>query len=199
MEDKVNIPDARHNKARLHGLYAASTDFCRIFEEDMDRLYLLSLLLTADPEMAEECFVQGLDTSKSSNPVFKEWAQSWARRAIVQNAVRMIDPRPPDILPSNAVTKYGITQPAAVAAIVALPAFDRFAYVLLVLEGYSLHECALLLNCRRNELITARMRALQQVVQSVERGDAVAAIDSGNQPLRESGRFNRLSQLAATA
>jgi DNA-directed RNA polymerase specialized sigma24 family protein len=196
MEDRVN---ARHNTTNLHGLYATSSDFCRIFENDMDRLYLLSLLLTADPEMAEECFVQGLDTSKNSNSVFKEWAQSWARRAIVQNAIRMINPRQTDILPSNKVTDYGRTQPAAVTAIVELPAFDRVAYVLSVLEGYSLHECALLLNCRRNELITARMRALQAVVQSVERADAVTVIDSGSQPLRVSGRFDKLPQLAATA
>jgi hypothetical protein len=27
-------------------------------------------------------------------PVFKEWAHSWARRTIIQNAVRVINPRP---------------------------------------------------------------------------------------------------------
>jgi len=199
MEDRVNNFDAKHDKGRLHGLYATSRDFCHIFENDMDRLYLLSLLLTADPEMAEECFVEGLETSKTSSPVFKEWAQSWARRSIVQNAIRMIHPLPTGILPLNRVMDYSRTQPPAVAAIVALSSFDRFAYVLSVLEGYSLHECALLLNCRRHDLITARMRALQEVVKSVEGGDATTMIESGDQPLRDSGQFDKLSQLAATA
>lgn len=32
-------------------------DFCRIFAEDQTALYLLSLVLTADSEKAEQCFV----------------------------------------------------------------------------------------------------------------------------------------------
>jgi DNA-directed RNA polymerase specialized sigma24 family protein len=147
--------------------YATSTDFCRIFEQNMNRLYLLSLLLTADEKTAENCFVQGLDSSKSANPVFKEWAESWARRTIVQNAIQMVRPRPSDVVPSRSIEDQR-AQPVEVAAVLALPAFDRFAYVLSVLEGYPLHECALLLDCGRNELISARMRALQQVVKFVE-------------------------------
>ena len=173
--------------------YATAADFCRIFENDMDRLYLLSLLLTANAELAEKCFVAGLETSKDSNPVFKGWAQSWARRTIVQNAIRMVQPRPTDILPLTTVADHHRMQPAVIAAILALPVFDRFAYVLSVLEGYPLQECALLLDCRRDEVVTARMRALQTVVQSVERRNATSDIHSG---LRESDRF---SHLAATA
>ncbi len=41
--------------------YATSADFCRIFESDMNRLYLLCYLLTADHGIAEECFVRGLE------------------------------------------------------------------------------------------------------------------------------------------
>jgi len=60
----------------------------------MNGLYLLSLLLTADREKAEQCFVSGLEDAVDGNPVFKEWARSWARRVIIQNAVRVINPRP---------------------------------------------------------------------------------------------------------
>src|ERR1700724_3192522 len=74
--------------------YASSADFCRIFDEDMNDLYLLSFLLTADREKAEQCFVSGLEDAVEGNPVFKEWARSWARRVIIQNAVRAITPRP---------------------------------------------------------------------------------------------------------
>ncbi len=62
--------------------YATSDDFCRIFSEKMDRLYLLALLLTADAGRAEECFVAGVG---EGNPAFRAWAYSWARRAIIQN------------------------------------------------------------------------------------------------------------------
>src|SRR6202049_2096444 len=76
--------------------YASDNDFCRIFQDDMHGLYLLAFLLTADQETAERCFVSGLADAVEGNPVFKEWARSWARRAIIQNAVRVINPRPAD-------------------------------------------------------------------------------------------------------
>ena len=60
----------------------------------MNSLYLLSFLLTADREKAEQCFVSGLEDAVEGNPVFKEWARSWARRVIILNAVRVINPRP---------------------------------------------------------------------------------------------------------
>src|ERR1700722_10521998 len=74
--------------------YASSDDFRQVFDEDMNSLYLLSFLLTADRETAEQCFVSGLEDAVEGNPVFKEWARSWARRVIIVNAVRAINPRP---------------------------------------------------------------------------------------------------------
>src|SRR6266550_5395182 len=74
--------------------YASSDDFCRIFYEGTDELYQLSFLLTADHKEAEQCFVSGLESSVKGNRVFKEWARSWARRAIIQCAVKVINPRP---------------------------------------------------------------------------------------------------------
>ena len=193
----MNIFGVKPNHPPLSVLYATGTDFCRIFQEDMDRLYSLSLMLTGDHELAQKCFVAGLESSKTGNPVFKEWAQSWARRSIVQNAIRMIHPRPTDILPSHG--QLDETLPAAVRAIIALPTFDRFAYVLSVLEGYPLQECALLLDCRRDQVNSARMRALQNVVKSIEPINPTKTIGSENQPLHEIGHFDRVSPLAATA
>src|ERR1700729_3223426 len=70
--------------------YASSADFCRIFDEDMNDLYLLSFLLTADRQKAEECFVSGLEDAVEGNPVFKEWARSWAKRKIIENALSVM-------------------------------------------------------------------------------------------------------------
>ena len=78
---------------RVPALYATRGDFCRIFEKDMNRLYLLSFLLTGDRTIAEQCFVGGLRIAKEGSQVFKEWAESWARRAIIQNAIRVVRPR----------------------------------------------------------------------------------------------------------
>ena len=184
-----------NTKNRKSEMYATSTDFCRIFERDMNRLYLLSLLLTGSADSAEKCFVQGLDSSKTSSPVFKEWAESWARRTIVQNAIQMVKPSPADVIRASSIAGHNTPgQPPEVRAILALPAFDRFAYVLSVLEGYPLHECALLLDCSRGEAVTARMRALQEVVKSVEthRTAANALVEVGR------GR-EKFSHLAATA
>jgi len=106
--------------------YAMRSDFCRIFEKDMNRLYLLSLLLTGDRTIAEQCFVGGLHISQEGNQVFKEWAESWARRAIIQNAIRMIRPRKiADTTHSTAhpSSSNGLTEHTEIAGIVDLSAF----------------------------------------------------------------------------
>jgi hypothetical protein len=56
-------------------------------------MHLLSFLLTADPTKAEECFVCGLSDCVEGRYVFRDWVQSWARRTIIQNAIRMLAPR----------------------------------------------------------------------------------------------------------
>jgi hypothetical protein len=180
--------------------HATGADFCRIFEKNMNHLYVLSLLLTRNELAAEQCFVQGLADSKASNPVFHEWAESWARRTVVQNAIQMIRPRPRETVePAPVVDGSSIERSAELAAILGLPTFDRFAYVLSVLEGYPLQECALLLDCSRSDVITARMRALQQVVKSLQAGSNVLTIQSAKQILPEGAEFDQFSPLAATA
>ena len=85
------MPETKHITGATQ--YATSADFHRIFNEEMEGLYLLSFLLTADHKNAEQCFVSGIEDSIKGNPVFKEWARSWARRVIIQNAIRVINPR----------------------------------------------------------------------------------------------------------
>ena len=149
-------------------MYASSADFCRVFENQMDRLYLLSLLLTGDSELAKKCFVRGLEDSKNGSPVFKEWADSWARRTVITNAIRMIGPRPgipsPGIRSSQGKKIEGL--PEKLAAITELPAFERFVFVMSVLESYPARDCRLLLNCSNFDVAQARAQALQQLAQS---------------------------------
>jgi hypothetical protein len=169
----VNMPEAK--PITRPAPYASSADFCRIFDEDMNDLYLLSFLLTADREKAEQCFVSGLEDAVEGNPVFKEWARSWARRVIIQNAVRAITPRPVERRGSSRSTSVDDhdqalppQQQVEIAGVLELEPFDRFVYVMTVLERYSDHECSLLLSCARREVLAARTRALQQLGSAME-------------------------------
>jgi DNA-directed RNA polymerase specialized sigma24 family protein len=168
---QVHLAENKHASKENSALYASKSDFCRIFAEDMNDLYLLSLLLTADPEKAEQCFVSGLDDCADGNQVFKEWARSWARRSIIKNAIRMVAPQPEAASDGSARKASTQHQPefrVEMSAMLELDSFERFAFVMSVLEGYSDRECALLLNCTRDSMIEARSRALQQVARSVE-------------------------------
>ena len=153
--------------------YATSDDFRHVFDEDMNGLYLLSFLLIADCEKAEQCFVSGLEDSVGGRPVFKEWARSWARRTVIQNAVRVVNPRPMEGSDrSNSAGADIGTKPmigrAEIAAVLGLEPFDRFVYVMSVLERYSDQDCSLLLGCARREVAAARTRALQRIASAME-------------------------------
>jgi hypothetical protein len=154
--------------------YASSDDFCRIFHENMDSLYLLAFLLTADHRRAEQCFVSGLEDAVGGNPVFREWAHHWARRMIIQNAVRLIKPRPADgsgRLKSASVDSDYKTKPAErqveISALLGLEPFERVVYVMTVLEHHSDHECSLLVGRARQDILPARTRALDQIGRQV--------------------------------
>ena len=146
--------------------YANADDFCRIFSEEKGELYLLSYLLTGNREKAEQCFISGLDDSVKGNSVFKEWARSWARRAIIQCAVRIINPKPMEEGAPSSYNMGGNTWPVQqeeIAAVLELKPFERFVYVMSVLEGYSDQDCSVLLGCARRDVMAARIRAVQQI------------------------------------
>ncbi len=145
---------------------AVSRDFCRIFAEDMDALYWFSFLLTADEEKAEQCFVSGLEDCAEENRVFKEWARSWARRAILQNAIRLVQPQAEQVAVYGrmlAVSKAPDVTPFQLAAVLGLKPFERFVFVMSVLERYSDQECKTLLGCSLPDVIAARGRALKHL------------------------------------
>jgi hypothetical protein len=133
------------------GQYATVADFKRIFTEDVNSLYLLSLLLTGNPENAEQCFVEGIGESTKGNHVFKEWACSWARRTIIQSAIRLINPRQRSLTArwtaggARVMDKVPIVLHDEVCAILDLAPLDRFVFVMSVLEHYSDNDCSLLL------------------------------------------------------
>lgn len=156
--------------------YATSDDFCRIFSEEMNSLYLLGLMLTADDAKAEECFVAGIGDSVEGNPVFREWAHSWARRTIIQHAIRMIEPAQEKVPIVNTELLRLEIEPR-LSAILKLGALERFVFVMSVLEGYSQQDCSVLLGCSRQTVIDARARALEHLANA----DQIVATHEGLQ------------------
>jgi hypothetical protein len=158
------MPETKHITSLMP--YASSGDFHRIFNEENDSLHRLSFLLTADREKAEQCFVSGLQESVNGSPVFKEWAHAWARRTIIQNAVRVINPRPVKEHAPSRFDSGGTTlavEQVETAAVLQLEPFERFVYVISVLERYSDLDCSVLLGCEERDVIAARIRAFEQI------------------------------------
>jgi DNA-directed RNA polymerase specialized sigma24 family protein len=147
--------------------YATVDDFRRIFSEKMNDLYLLALLLTADAEKAEQCFVAGIGDSVEGNPVFKEWAYSWARRTIILQAIRMIEPaHGKEIIAGREEVSLDIDP--RLQAVLILEPLERFVFVMSVLEGYSYQDCSLLLRCSQQTAANARARALEHLANPAE-------------------------------
>jgi hypothetical protein len=149
--------------------YATVTDYHRIFAEEMESLYLLAFLLTADSDKAEQCFVCGLGECVDQIGVFMDRASSWARRAVVKHAIRMIQPAPEGDASGFFVSAKRpaiATKKNPFAAVISLPDFERFVFVMSVLEGQSHEDCQELLRCSRLELVMARDVAFRLVATS---------------------------------
>jgi hypothetical protein len=153
--------------------YATREDFIKVLHQEMNGLYQLSFLLTGDHEKAEKCFVAGIEDCVKENRVFREWARSWAKRIIVENAIRELKPRPSLRSTSSVATIFSHSQESSgsgrhfdVDALLGFGDFERFVFVMSVLERYSHHECALLLGCSVLEIREGRLHALEQLASS---------------------------------
>ena len=144
--------------------YPAAADFSEVFTEEMRSLYLLSFLLTGDKDKAEQCFIGALGECLEGMGAFMEWARLWARRAIIRQAIRMVKPTPEatDQSPLVRIKTAAVPSPNnnILAAIVSLCAFERFAFVMSILEKLSDGDCLAFLRCSRRELAQARELAV---------------------------------------
>jgi hypothetical protein len=144
--------------------YLTVADFLRNFNEEMHSLYLLSFLLTADHDKAEQCLVSALGECVEGIGVFMDGACSWTRAAVLKHAIQMIKPAPEQIGHVSFITlKRSATPPGSnpFAAILLLDAFERFVFVMSILEDQSDEECAILLRCSRRDVMMARLLALK--------------------------------------
>jgi hypothetical protein len=151
------------SKMPMPDRYATLADFCRVFTHDTASLYLLSLLLTGNQTSAEKCFVSSVADTMPKKAVFKEWARPYVRRIIVQNAIRMLKPAAHGGSDGSDSVRDASTRDLApeLSPVLRLDRFERFVFVLAILERYSIHECSLLLSCSNRQVLTARINALR--------------------------------------
>ena len=152
----------QHSKNRAND-YATASEFCQIFSKNMEALYTLALALTADKATAEQCLFLALEECKKTATVFRQWANSWSRLAVIESAIRLVRPSANDVAGEAPVVSDEVIEkggPAA-AQVSKMRTFDRFTFVLTVLDLYSVRDCAILLKCRPQEIKRARQRAME--------------------------------------
>jgi|SRR5271154_3105181 hypothetical protein len=145
--------------------YRTVADFLRAFNEEMHSLYLLSFLLTADHDKAEQCLISAMGECVDGIGFLMDGACPWTRAAVLKQAIQMIKPAPehqghvPFLTLKRSATPPG-SNPFAVVLL--LDDFERFVFVMSTLEEQSDEECAILLECSRRDVMMARLLALKQ-------------------------------------
>jgi DNA-directed RNA polymerase specialized sigma24 family protein len=145
--------------------------FCNLFRQEMDGLYLLAFLLTANPETAEQCFLSSLEECMGGIAVNDEWAHSWAKRVVIKNAIRLVAPRVhhsgSKVRPRSHRKESELSERSpdnrTIMSVLAIEDFERLVFVMTVLEQLSDRDSALLLGCLPDKIRAARTRALQEV------------------------------------
>ena len=155
--------------------HASPDDVRRVFVDHVSSLYKLSFLLTGNRQDAERCFVAALDETVDGIRVRvpRHSVRSRAKRSIVQQAVRVLKPRPQEksdgapVLGGISDSNYlSSGRQAVIHRVLSLRVFERFVFVLCLLERHTVEECAELLDCDVQEVLGGRMRALVSIASS---------------------------------
>jgi DNA-directed RNA polymerase specialized sigma24 family protein len=152
--------------ANFRAEYAKHADFCAALRNDTEPLYRLAFLLTTNHKESEQCFVSTVEQAFDEQTVFKEWARSWIKRRLIQTAIEIVSPasgRNGQKQDFWAATRHDTHQECEIDAVTKLDPFERFVFVMSILERYSNCDCALLLGCSMNRVTHARMSALHRL------------------------------------
>jgi hypothetical protein len=168
--------------------YARKDEFVSVFDCERAGLQRLALLLTANSEAAKRCLIRAFRQCIASSSVSKEWILSWTRRMVIRNAISLVmgsgdhsSLNMNDDADSGLIAISPDDSPGAFAeseSVFDLPEFERFVFVICVLERYSIHDCALLLARSPREVNEARHRVGNQVGQSDELGNSSQRFES---------------------
>jgi hypothetical protein len=145
--------------------YAKPADFCNVFVKDTKPLYLLAFLLTANHKESEQCFVSTVEEAFKEQAVFKEWARSWVRRRMIENAIEIVSPaalrsgQKRDLWSAGQRTH----SECEIDTVTKLAPFERFIFVMSILERLSGWDCSLLLGCTIKSVAVAQIRGLRRL------------------------------------
>jgi DNA-directed RNA polymerase specialized sigma24 family protein len=146
--------------------YATRADFCEVLERNLRLLYRLAFLLTANHEKAEQCFAMTVEEAQKEQTVFKDWTESWIKRSLVRNAIRLLSPVSGGGSERGEPWTSGQREPNRgdeLNAVTQFPALERFVFVLSILECYSRWECSLLLACSTKKVAQCQIQALRRL------------------------------------
>jgi DNA-directed RNA polymerase specialized sigma24 family protein len=142
-------------------MYATCADFVAAFDAEKERFYLLAFLLTTNHQLAEDCLVRVLSGLHKDKTVFTPHSSAWIRSRIVKDVLRNRFGRPFPEGQNRDSWFEGTAAREHIDAVAKLGPVERFVFVLSFLEGYTLKECGLLLNCNPRMIVEARIRALK--------------------------------------
>ena len=156
---------------------AGPEDFQQFFATEMSMLFRLAMNLTADTERAETCLIWTMRNCFERGPVSKKRLPLLVRRIVVVNAIRLVlgieDETPeasgPDICLQASNNRSGTLTDSRV--VLQLPDVERLAFVICVLERYSVLQCALLLRKTPKEVHDAIEHAASRIASLEERRD----------------------------
>jgi DNA-directed RNA polymerase specialized sigma24 family protein len=152
--------------ANFRAEYAKHADFCDALKTDTEPLYRLAFLLTANYKESEQCFVSTVERAFDEQTVFKEWARSWIKRRLIETAIAIVSPasrRHGQNRDFWGAGQHDTQRECEIDAVTKLDPFERFVFVMSILERYSNWDCALLLGCSMNKVAHARMTALRRL------------------------------------
>ena len=156
----------KQKNAEFRADYAKHADFCDVFRNDTKPLYLLAFLLTANHRESERCFVSTVEKVFQGQAVFKEWARPWVKRRLIENAIEIVSPASDRNAQKRDLWCAGqpeTQKECEIDAVTRLEPFERFVFVMSILERYSNWDCSLLLGCSMNKVADTRMTALRRL------------------------------------
>jgi hypothetical protein len=168
----LHLPTHRR-KPNLAGSYATDDDFQRLFATEINEFFRLALQLTANAEKVERCLILALRDCLGSSNISRDFAQVWARRMIIRNAIHLVWGIDNDFARDTESefhlqpSEYRIEELWESIAVLDLANFERMVFVICVLERLSTLDCALLLRRSPKDVNDAIVRATN-CVDSVE-------------------------------
>lgn len=154
-------------RTRTRDEYADKQDFVDVFISERGSLERLALMLTGNLEMAALCVVLALRECVASSSVSKGWTFTWTRRIVIRNAIRLVmgsETRTSRATPCGLDSSCSLCpaedfmEPTVALSVLQLPTIDRLVFVICVREGYTLHDCALLMDRSPREVNEAYTR-----------------------------------------